>query len=444
MRAIKSPLIRCLLFIIAFVIIAIPVLGVLGIDSSEAFIHLQDLRYEKKNTLDAVYIGASDVHAFWQPLFGWNDCGIATWNYSVGALPRHAVRHLVAQVRKTQPDALMIIGFSTLKKPKEKVDEANAHRVIDYFPASGEKLQLIQTLTERLEGFTSLDKLEFYLPFIRFHSRWDNLKQWVFEADEDYKSSKTAELFMNRIKRVHLPVEPELPAEPTMNEAENALVELLDYFDAQHVRALFVVSPQQLKDSHLRNIVRLKRIIEARGYDCLDMLQKAAELGLDLDMDYYDTAHTNVHGSMKFSRYLANYLAREYGFADKRGLPEWKSWDDAAERYRELISPYTLPFEWNNFPRIDLPAPALKAPQKAGKGILVSWNAVEGADSYAIFRKQNGAWKEIATTQSPTLAYQDDDVRASRTYTYTVVPCRESDGGVLYGNFDVKGKSRKA
>ena len=61
---------------------------------------------------------------------------------------------------------------------------------------------------------------------------------------------------------------------------------------------------------------------------------------LDLTKDYIEQLHTNIHGSIKISDYICRYLAENYGFTDKRGDPNYASWDEAWDRYSQIIKPY--------------------------------------------------------------------------------------------------------
>ena len=58
-------------------------------------------------------------------------------------------------------------------------------------------------------------------------------------------------------------------------------------------------------------------------------------IGLDWSMDTYDWGnHMNYSGSQKVSSYVGQYLADTGLFSDKRGLPEYESWNEALSRFR--------------------------------------------------------------------------------------------------------------
>ena len=66
-----------------------------------------------------------------------------------------------------------------------------------------------------------------------------------------------------------------------------------------------------------------------------------------------------------------------------------------------------------------LPTPKLNSAKADGEGIRVSWQAVTGADSYRVYRKDaNSGWKAIANVTGTS--YKDGTAKEKVTYTYTV------------------------
>lgn len=441
----KRLLLRGLAFLIVLGLVIWGLQGIFGLDSIRSYENEKGYLRESDGSLDAVYVGGSDVHAFWQPLFGWNERGIAVWNYSIDSLPMSAVKYLVIEARKTQPDALMIVSLSTFKKAGAADGMVDIHRIVDYQPFSANKVRLVDRLTEGTE-YTGLDKLEFYFPIIRFHSRWDSLGNWVFgDIERDYKASMHTSTFRNTVVDLSRSFKlyderAELP-----EDVETAINDLLDYCDAEQVRVLFVKVPQAAAQADQARMNTLEKLVAERGYPCLDLLEHYEDLGLDLRNDYYNKFHTNVHGSLKYTRGLAAYLAEQYGFADKRGQAGWESWDAAAAEYRSYMSYVALPFEFEDEPRdFALSAPKLNKASAKGRTISLSWSASEQAEGYEIYRLTVGEgnrWELLSAVDAESLTYADRDLDAETTYFYTVVPCRETAEGTVRGNFAVRGLS---
>lgn len=438
-------LLRAVIFLI---ILGLTIFGIqrfFGPDHIRSFEHERGFAEQRNGSLDAVYIGGSDVHAFWQPMFGWADHGIAVWSFSIDALSIRAVMPMLREARRSQPNALYIISLSAFKKDSAKPSMVDIHRAVDYQPFSFNKIRSIEYLTEGTE-FQGLDKLEFYFPIIRFHSRWDELRPWVFNAPStDYKGSMHANYFLSNIEDQTGRIVTDDATTPLPDDVKAELLAVLDYCDEEKVNTLFVKSPQADTKEELGRMNSAEALIKERGYPCVDMLDEFEKTGIQTDTDFYNDRHTNVHGSLKFSKYLGDYLVEHYGFEDKRGQPEWESWDKSWESYLSYIAPQCLPIEREHVPRdYSLSAPKVNSPEVNKRTIHVTWNASKGATGYAVFRKTPAeneyAWKLLTVVDADTLSYDDKNLKKKTAYTYTVVPYREGPEGRLYGCFSYSGK----
>lgn len=420
-----------------------------GLDDSRAYNCWVSLKKEDKNSLDAVFIGASNVTEFWQPLFGWADHGIAVWSLSVPGLTCAAIKRMIIEARKTQPDALYIICLNTFKKNKVGVDVLPIHHIMDYMPFSLNKLLSTHELVRHSE-FRGVDALEFYLPIIRFHSRWDDLQPWVFIST---KSTGKLSMRSNSFNEKTYDITKKLKyngevREPIPDSVREVFEELLDYCDAHHVNALFVKSPQVVNNQQQGHMNALEDILEARGYPCLDLLKNYREIDIDPRMDFYNKGHTNIHGSMKFSKAVGDYLVENYSFEDKRGLPGWETWDEGCQSYKAFSAEYTLPIEREHAPRFFSNIPTLAKPSVKNQNVKLTWKGIDDVDGYDVFRKADNeeagrAWVWIAGVDAEQNEFTDNDLNSSTQYTYTVVPYRQSDGVREYGSFDARGVSVK-
>ena len=78
------------------------------------------------------------------------------------------------------------------------------------------------------------------------------------------------------------------------------------------------------------------------------------------------------------------------------------------------------------------PAPDYTVKLKSGKGIEISWNAMEGASSYRVYRRvPGGSWKTLKTTTSTS--YVDTSGQAGATYEYGVRAFELKNAEGIYG-----------
>ena len=390
---------------------------------------------EAEGSLDAVYVGSSNCYAFWNAPAAWHNYGLAVYPFASPSQPFYATEHLMREARKTQPDAMFIVNVNSVDE--DDMSAASIHYLVNYMPDSENKAALIDYLADLL-GYNAIDRLEFRFPWLRIRELWLSLiEDGPLPPLDGLKGASTYGNYLSGEEDISGGYDMPPDWTPELPEAlEAAIVSLLDYCDETGVRVLFVSVPRVEDSGYSRGrIERACDMIRDRGYEVLDMSPLAAGMGLDLTRDYYNTKHANLHGSLKFTRYLSEYLIRHYGLKDRRGSDGYASWDQAWARYSSLAAPWMLDIEADMANRdYALPAPAGMTATDNG---AVRWDAVAGADGCAVYRKvgETGAWTRLGDAEGDAF----EDAAAPEGARYTVVPWREKNGEIYYGNFDYSG-----
>ena len=126
--------------------------GYPGYQAVEGFYH------ENKNSLDAVFIGASNVVRGWEAPLAWKDYGIAVWSYAIPTVNCKAMPFQIMEIHKTQPEALIIISLNSFKTLR--LNDNRIFRSTSYLRFSPNKLAMIHSLANDA-GYAGLDQLQF-------------------------------------------------------------------------------------------------------------------------------------------------------------------------------------------------------------------------------------------------------------------------------------------
>lgn len=130
--------------------------------------------------------------------------------------------------------------------------------------------------------------------------------------------------------------------------------------------------------------------------------------------DTYSAAAVEAMIAKGMAYYTANTAAFE---GDKYALIGLDSW---VVDTTSGIGSATEPVE------IELAAPELKSVSSTNSGVSFKWAKVDGAASYAVYRKTStGSYKKLGTTASTS--YTDTTAKSGSTYYYTV-RCLKEDG----------------
>ncbi len=277
---------------------------------------------EIPNTLDAVYLGASHVYMYWLAPIAWKQTGITVYPLSTSSQPMSAVPFLIEEARKTQPQALIIANVNQLVM--SGATSGVVHNIADFFPLSMTKINMVQYLYNVGDGRDAYSIMEFFFPLLRFHTRWKGLtwKDFHFEETLGLKGVRIFDDFLsgkNDMTSNFMIVDKK---EPLAEYGSKVLNDILNYCDREKVNILFVIVPQFTEEeSRTAQYNTAKDYIESRGYPVLDMMDHFDEIGLDLSQDYVgeDGKHTNLHGAIKVTEFLSQYLLDHYDFPEKTG-----------------------------------------------------------------------------------------------------------------------------
>lgn len=416
---------------------------------SRAYLYMRSFYDEPADSLQAVCVGSSNCYAFWNPLLAYDDYGIVVSNYACSCLPIRATEFVLREARKTQPDALYVVNINAADR--DDMTGADLHYLINYMPDSSIRDELIDYISDLL-GYSWFERLEYRFPWVRIHTKpLYTLAQIVLHgvipednglkgsaAYDDYLSSRydVTENYIHSDGRAPLP-----------EDLVESLDHLMDYCEAENVRVLFVAVPRPEHDENcLMRINAAADMIRARGFDVLSLTDEDQALGFDLTQDFYDESHTNIHASAKYTHFLSEYMIEHYGFEDRRGDPAYESWEAGRQKYSEIIAPHFLDFEHDAAHRdYSLAKPGSFEVSGDADAVELSWDAVAGADGYAVYRKEgnDGAWQVLEPLLSDT-AFTDGTAEDGKSYTYTVVPLRIEGEERFYGNFFPNGRTVRA
>ncbi|MBE5778005.1 MAG: hypothetical protein E7331_01590 [Clostridiales bacterium] len=392
---------------------------------------------EPENSLDAVYIGSSTCYAFWNPMVAWDKYGLAIYPYSANSQHFIAAEHLIREVRKTQPDALFIVTINTIDDEKMNVFEF--HYQIDYMPFSLNKLSLIRHLSKNA-NLPFREEMELYLPFYRYHERWSQLDPQDFKYQVDglkgVSTYSTYNYGIFDISSMYASTDEIIPPADYVNDS---LMSLMDFCEEENVNVLFVTVPRAESVTRVAELNYINSMLESRGFATLNLLKHPEAMKFDYTQDFYNEGHTNLHGSIKYTSFLSEYLIEHYGFKSHHGDALYNGWGAGYEKYSPTMFIYALDIEMDVDHRTtDLLKPGNLTAVADGQNISVTWEASEGAEGYAVYRKAyKGCWERLSTTEE--LCFTDSGAQTGIQYQYTVVPFCTSDGETFYGCFDYLG-----
>ncbi|HIU26316.1 MAG TPA: hypothetical protein IAC50_07490 [Candidatus Copromorpha excrementigallinarum] len=344
----KKIIIRALIFLVLAAVLFVYLNEVFSIADSDSNKEIFNAFYaEEENTIDAVYLGTSASNRYFIGPYGYQSTGNTVFTLATMGMPMFFVPNLIEEVEKTQDPQLYIIELRWMLKNKDMITDAHIRRVTDSMKYSENRYDAINRALEFTEGaegeLSNIDESswDYYIPVIKYHSRLETgdlsyRDIFLFNTKNETKGYVTSPKTLQQVPQKE-PVYSEERGELSP-EAEEVLIEVLDYCDSLEKDVLFVMSPYSMKAGEAEKFNTAMDMVRERGYEVLDFNteEMAHELGLDWEKDFYNSKHVNFMGAEKYTEYLSAYLAENYDLPDHRGQEKYESWEEAYEYYLDF------------------------------------------------------------------------------------------------------------
>lgn len=284
--------------------------------------------------LDAVWIGSSSVQEFAIAPVMYKENGIALYPMAFGNLPFNATRFLITEIEKTQDPEVYLVDIRQLAY--NCIWEESIRRVTDNMAWSDNKVKAIQTMTSDWERYYNKNEIalnEFYFSFYKYHNRWNDLSEADFVEDKNSFLGYFVKYGVSPFNYKEIKARFDAPEIPISEETQHYLSDFLNFCDALGKKVIFTCTPNCLSEDKFAMYNYAKRIITNRGYEMWDLNLEAESIGLDYSMDFIDPMHTNNCGAEKVSKYVADKLQQQFGFANHQGDNKYHVYEEMFEKY---------------------------------------------------------------------------------------------------------------
>ncbi|MGN0383857.1 MAG: hypothetical protein ACI4DS_06275 [Eubacterium sp.] len=330
--------------------------GVLKMDISVVNVPNYNTFYElDENTVDGIILGNSVIDRGYNPVYAWNQTGMATYSLSSESQPLAMTTSLMEEALKTQNPKFFVVELHSLRSSKfYSATEVFIRRAADAMKPSLTRMKAVKAGIDYYNNVSEyrvsvgrkeldeLDNLSLYFPFIKYHTRWEEVTRDDYEVlYSDVMSAYTETKTFHQ--RAVGPTEVTDEAGGLTDYQKEVLMQVIDYCDENKINVVFVSIPSVLTVTEQTELNEAFEIIEA--YDSpyvsgisFNTNEMYKELGIDWDKDFYNNDHLNSKGGIKFTTYMAEYLKNKFNIEDKRDDESYDEWDKAYETYMDFFN----------------------------------------------------------------------------------------------------------
>lgn len=263
---------------------------------------------EGADDIDVFFVGSSEFYSGISPMLIWNQEGITSYDYAIGAQRTYNADVMVKKLLSTHHPKLVVLdGYVALKQGNP--DEGVFAQAASWFP--------ILDFHENWKKFGG----ELLLAPVRYTNREINKG---FRPDQRHAVTDVSGFMAPSEERLAMPLLNRLYLRHIKALCDRAGVQVL---------VLALPSPENWDYAHHN---ALQAWADRAGISLVDLNLMTEELGIDPDTDYRDGGdHLNVNGAAKVSAWLGTYLKEQYGLRDRRGEEALAAWNEDWNQYPE-------------------------------------------------------------------------------------------------------------
>ncbi len=299
----------------------------LGVNSS--IVQFYD---ESSNSLDIIYIGASNAYKHFNTLLAYEKYGYTTGMLSSPTQPFPATKYLIKEAEKNQKPKLYIIDIARCVLDFHNTDLDLARATTDTMKFSKNRIDTIN----KILSYSDVNKREYinyYFNFFLYHNNWKNISEDNYKKNINlYKGYFISE---DTVKtEIQEPLEWKKECTSLRKENREVLIDLINYIKEKNINVLFVVPRRFFIETENEMLNDAISIIEENQMKVINF-NEVEELDINLENDFCDGYHLNTYGSTKYTLYFAKYLKENYDLPDHSNDPSYSSWNDEYERFKE-------------------------------------------------------------------------------------------------------------
>jgi hypothetical protein len=290
--------------------------------------------YNEKEDHDVVFIGDCEVYENFSPITLWEEYGITSFIRGSAQQLIWQSYYLLEETLKYEKPKVIVFNVLSMKYDTPQKETYN-RMTLDGMKLSLEKIKSIKASMLEDENM-----LSYLAPFLRFHSRWDELTKDDFTYLLDKKNIFHSGYYMRAdVKPVGtIPTGKPLPDYTFGENSYKYLDMMVELCKDNGIELILIKAPTIYPVWYDQWDEQMVQYAQENGLKYYNLLELSSEAGIDFQTDTYDAGlHLNVYGAEKLSSYFGNILKTEFGLIDRHGDKKLDEiWQKKSEFYYSM------------------------------------------------------------------------------------------------------------
>ena len=319
----KKAIVKIICFVGIFIILFSTASSFIGLKWSKG--EMMKERYDafaREESVDVVYVGASNIYASICPTVVWKEEGITGFNLSVSSVNMMLIYYQLQYALKVHKPSLVVLDVTGLnyKMNPTGANEGTFQKMMASLPDFTLRMKLMRDMCREWDD---VKPSRFLFPLLRYHERWEELTEEDFDPSTSlvkYKAFGKGCFIRSKIDRQKN--SGSIFKHTTTEVSESNMSYLNKIYDLcadNHIQLMLVSSPnmasQELDYTTARQFAEEKDL----HYLVFPSVEEIKKAGIDPSHDFYNPNHLNIFGQKKYSALVASYIREHYEIEDHRG-----------------------------------------------------------------------------------------------------------------------------
>ncbi len=294
---------------------------------------------EEKDSIDIVFLGSSHMFCNVSPSVLWKEYGIAGYDLCGSGQPLWNSYYYMKEALKTQKPSLFVLDcYMAVALDKDYAQEGRVIQNNYGMNFSKDKINSIMASAPKETW------INYLLEYPTYHRRYMDLAKQDFIV---YYDTDFADINMWKgqglLTDINSQEKPQIEITESVAEIseknEIYLRKIIELSKEENVPLVLIVVPYVVNMQEMERYNHVKEIADEYEIDYINFNYYYDDMKLDFSMDYRDSVHMNYMGSEKFTRYLVDYLKKDFAMKDHRGenSKEYCSYDTMVQYYNQYI-----------------------------------------------------------------------------------------------------------
>ena len=297
-------MIRRVVFVAGACALGLIVAGVLGY-KSRYLPMMRTFLSEPHDTYDVIAAGSSRMYCTLTPIELYRNYNIKAFCLATQQQPIEvSYTYLKKAIALQRPKVVILEMFMFVKREVGSViAEGVAHDSCDPLPLDWDKVELL--LNANFKG--SIE--DYVIPFLKYHSRWKELKGYDFDLSVGRNVNKGYILLSGKISAgLSQKSFQDVKLVSLSDDALFWLGKIVRLVKSSGAELVMLLAPYPTDMKDAGRIKHIAEFAKENGLMFLNLLERFDEIGLDSENDFYDRGHLNVFGADKATRFIGKFL----------------------------------------------------------------------------------------------------------------------------------------